>query len=295
MRQGGPVSQFLRKHFTHYNAGELIRAADAYKAQLAKGNGMMVTLAGAMSTGELGKSLAEMIRRGYVHAISSTGANVEEDIFNLIGHDEYKMLPKYRDMTPHDDAVLEKQGMPRVTDAAISEELAMGPVTKAVLKLWQAADAARKPQFHHQFLYQLLNDGTLKSKYQIDPKDSWMIEAAKRNLPMVVPGAADSTLGNGFAAACLRGEIHDATTIRSDFEAMVWLAGFYADFTKRGRQMGFFQIGGGIAGDYPICVVPMLKLDLKRDQTPYWSYFFQVTDATTSYGGYSGALPREKL
>ena len=100
MSVSGPVSQFLRHHFRHFNAAALIDAAEAYRAHLDKGGKMMVTLAGAMSTAELGLSLAEMIRQDKVHAISCTGANLEEDIFNLIAHDFYERVPHYRHLTP---------------------------------------------------------------------------------------------------------------------------------------------------------------------------------------------------
>ena len=59
--------------------------------------------------------------------------------------------------------------------------------------------------------------------------------------------------------------------------------------------MGFFQIGGGIAGDFPICVVPMLRQDMEQEDTPLWGYFCQISDSTTSYGSYSGTVPNEKI
>ena len=73
---------------------------------------------------------------------------------------------------------------------------------------------------------------------------------------------------------------------------MIELAKWYQTESKTG--IGFFQIGGGIAGDFPICVVPMIKQDL-RVSVPLWSYFCQISDSTTSYGSYSGAIPSEKI
>jgi hypothetical protein len=66
--------------------------------QLDGGNHMMITLAGAMSTAELGLSLAEMIRQDKVHLICCTGANLEEDVFNLVAHDYYERVPNYREV-----------------------------------------------------------------------------------------------------------------------------------------------------------------------------------------------------
>jgi len=282
-----PVTTFMRHHFRHFNAAALIDAADAYKAHLSGGGKMMVTLAGAMSTAELGLSLAEMIRQGKVHCISCTGANLEEDLYNLIAHDFYERIPHYRDLTPHDERHLN-----RVTDTCIPEEEAMRRLERAVLEEWQRADKNGERFFPHEFLFKVLRSGVLKKNYQIDPKDSWMIAAAEKNLPMVVPGWEDSTLGNMFAASCIRNDVK-SSTMRSGIEYMIELAAWY-QATAPNSRIGFFQIGGGIAGDFPICVVPMIHQDLRRE-TPVWGYFCQISDSTTSYGSYSGAVPNEKI
>ena len=142
-------------------------------------------------------------------------------------------------------------------------------------------------------MYQLLLSGVLEQYYEIDPTNSWMLEAAKKNLPIVVPGWEDSTMGNIFASYCLKGEL-DPSTMKSGIEYMMWLADYYTE-TAGNDGIGFFQIGGGIAGDFPICVVPMLYQDMERTDTPFWSYFCQISDSTTSYGSYSGAVPNEKI
>ena len=69
-------------------------AAKGYVAHLDNGGKMMITLGGAMSTAELGLSLAEMIRQDKVHLITCTGANLEEDVFNLVAHDYYERVPR---------------------------------------------------------------------------------------------------------------------------------------------------------------------------------------------------------
>ena len=256
----------------------------------------MITLAGAMSTGELGKTLAEMIRQGKVQAICCTGANLEEDVFNLVGQDEYLPLPEYSDLTQKDEARLRRQGYNRVTDVAIPDKKVVEPVSKAILALWQDAEAHQESKLPHAYLYDLLLRGTLSHLYQGDPRDSWMLAAAERQLPLVVPGWEDSTLGNEYAAALIRGEIKDSRTVLTGIDYMIALSMWYEDIAVRlGQPVGFFQIGGGIAGDFPICVVPLLRLNMGRKDVPLWQYFCQITDATTSYGGYSGALPNEKI
>ena len=294
MSTGGPVSQFLRHHFRHFNAAALIDAAEAYRAHLDKGGKMMITLAGAMSTAELGLSLAEMIRQDKVHAISCTGANLEEDIFNLIAHDFYERVPHYRHLTPEQEQELLERHMNRVTDTCIPEEEAIRRLEGALIEEWTRADQTGESFFPHQFLYRILRSGALKQYYQIDPRDSWVYAAMERDLPIYVPGWEDSTTGNVYAARCIAGDIKNVHTVRGGIEYMVDLADWYTRTSAR-HSIGFFQIGGGIAGDFPICVVPMLHQDLRRTNVPVWGYFCQISDSTTSYGSYSGAVPNEKI
>ncbi len=289
-----PVSDFVRHHFRHFNAAALVDAADGYQRHLDGGGKMLVTLAGAMSTAELGLSLAEMIRQDKVHAISCTGANLEEDLFNLVAHDFYERVPHYRDLTPADEADLLARHMNRVTDTCIPEEEAMRRLESALVDEWTAADRAGEQYFPHEFMFRVLRSGVLKDSYQIDPKDSWMIAAAEKNLPMIVPGWEDSTMGNMFAGHVITGDIKNVHTVRTGIEYMTWLAGWYTN-TSADHSIGFFQIGGGIAGDFPICVVPMLHQDLGRTGVPVWGYFAQISDSTTSYGSYPGAVPHEKI
>jgi deoxyhypusine synthase len=293
MKNKGPVSNFIVEHYKHFNSAALVDAAAAYEVQLEKGNKMMITLAGAMSTAELGKSLAEMIRQDKVQIITCTGANLEEDIMNLVAHSHYKRVPNYRDLTPQEEWDLMEGGLNRVTDTCIPEEEAFRRLQKHIHKIWKDAQDKGERFFPHEYMYKMLLSGVLEQYYEIDPKNSWMLAAAKKNLPIVVPGWEDSTMGNIFASYCIKGELNPST-MKSGIEYMTWLADWYTDNTKN-NGIGFFQIGGGIAGDFPICVVPMLYQDMERHDTPFWSYFCQISDSTTSYGSYSGAVPNEKI
>tara|TARA_R110002096_G_scaffold434386_3_gene655793 strand:+ start:4286 stop:5263 length:978 start_codon:yes stop_codon:yes gene_type:complete len=293
MENKGSISNFIETHYKHFNAAALVDAAKGYEAHLADGKKMLISLAGAMSTAELGKSLAEMIRQDKVQIISCTGANLEEDLMNLVAHSHYERVPNYRDLTPQQEWDLLEKGLNRVTDTCIPEEEAFRRLQKHVFKLWNDAEKSGKRYFPHEYLYQLLLSGDLEQYYEIDSKDSWMLAAAEKNIPIIVPGWEDSTLGNIFASYCLKNELKPST-MKSGIEYMVFLADWYT--REAGSEgIGFFQIGGGIAGDFPICVVPMLYQDMERTDTPFWSYFCQISDSTTSYGSYSGAVPNEKI
>jgi len=287
------ISAFLERHFRHFNAAAMMDAARDYRAHIDSGGSMLVTLAGAMSSAEIGLSLAQMIREGKVHAIATTGANLEEDVFNLVAHDQYLRVPHYRDLTAQDEQDLLDRHLNRVTDTCIPEVEAMRKIEAVLREEWAAAEAAGERLFPHEFLYRILLSGKLDQSFQIDPQDSWLLAAAKANLPIWTPGWEDSTCGNMFAAACIEG-VTQANTVKSGVEAMMQLAEWYSAYAPQ-SPVGFFQIGGGIAGDFPICVVPMLHQDLQREHVPLWAYFCQISDSTTSYGSYSGAVPNEKI
>jgi deoxyhypusine synthase len=316
------IQEFLRRHYRHFNAATLIEAADAYSAHVDSGGAMMVTLAGAMSTAELGISLAEMIREGKVDAITCTGANLEEDAFNLVAHDHYVRIPRWRSLSPAEEKDLELRGLNRVTDTCIPEEQAIRAIERPLIDLWREVDRRGERLFPHEFLYRLLRSDTLRESYQIDSRDSWLLAAAERDLPLFVPGWEDSTLGNVLAARVLDGTLSRYDVVRGGVEYMGALVDWYLRTTMDAcleqmrqvgggagdagvhrrairpedakRTVGFFQVGGGIAGDFPICVVPLIHQDLDCP-CPYWAYFCQISDSTTSYGSYSGAFPSEKI
>ncbi|MBA3649245.1 MAG: deoxyhypusine synthase family protein [Chitinophagales bacterium] len=289
----GPISEFMERQFLHFNSAALVDAAKGYEIHLNEGGKMMITLAGAMSTAELGISLAEMIRQDKVQIISCTGANIEEDVMNLVAHNHYERVPHYRDLTPADEWNLLENHFNRVTDTCIPEEEAFRRIQQHIYKIWMEAESSNQRFFPHEYMYHMLLSGVLEQYYQIDPKNSWVLAAAQKNLPIVVPGWEDSTMGNIFASYVIKNELK-ASTMKSGIEYMVWLAEWYRQ-NSDGKGIGFFQIGGGIAGDFPICVVPMMYQDLEWHDVPFWSYFCQISDSTTSFGSYSGAVPNEKI
>lgn len=289
-----PISDFMERNFRHFNAAELMEAAREYKKHVESGGKVLLAMAGAMSTAELGISLAQMIREGKIHAISTTGANLEEDLFNLVAHDRYVALRNYRDLTPDDELGLLKKGLNRVTDTCIPEVDAMRKIESLILPVWQKHDMAGSRLFPHEFIYELIRSGELEKHHKIDPKDSWLIAACEKNLPIFVPGWADSTLGNVFVAEHIKGSIRDLRTAKEGLAYMKELVDWYQR-ESAGGKIGFFQIGGGISGDFPICVVPLINQDVHLKDVPVWSYFCQISDSTTSYGSYSGAVPNEKI
>ena len=285
------VRDFVNEHYRHFNAGTVQRASASLVDMLESGGKLFLTLAGAMSTAEIGRSLAEMIRSGHVAAISCTGANLEEDVFNLVAHDHYVRVPHYEDLAPKDEEDLLARHLNRVTDTCIPEEEAIRAIEHEVLRLWKEASDEDSSRLPHRYLYRLLASGALEDAYQADPANSWLLAAAEVDLPLFVPGWEASTLGNIFAARCSEGVVNPSAVL-GGVHYMTELMTFYR---STAYPLAFLQAGGGIAGDFPICVVPLLHQDLGETDVPLWAWFAQITDATASYGGYSGAPPNEKI
>jgi deoxyhypusine synthase len=254
---------------------------------------MFWAVAGAMSSAQLGITLAPAIRAGLVHGLSVTGANLEESLFRLVAHRSYKDFPDYRYFTKHDDTRIRDDRMRRVTDTSIPEDEAFRAVEHLIVPMWKAAAAEDTPRFWHEYFYELIQ--TLPTElHEGNPEECWLLAAAQAKLPIVVPGYEDSTFGNVFASHVKLGEC-SAGIVRSGIEYMAALYDQYRALAAGpGAGVGFFQIGGGIAGDFPICVVPSIKYDLAEPVRP-WTYFCQISDSTTSYGSYSGATPNEKI
>lgn len=289
----GPISQFITHHYRHFNSAALVDAAKGYEEQLKDGGKMMLAMAGAMSTAELGLSLAEMIRQDKIHIVSCSANNLEEDIMNLVAHSHYKRVPNYRDLTPEQEHELLENHMNRVTDTCIPEEEAFRRLERHLVDVWSDAAAKGERYLPYEFMYKLIRSGVLEQYYEIDPKDSWVLAACEKNIPIVVPAWEDSTTGNIFTAHCIKGEFQP-NLVKNGIETMIFLTEWYRA-NSGGKGVGFFQIGGGTAGDFPICVVPMMAQDLEWHDVPLWKYFCQISDSTTSYGSYSGAVPNEKI
>jgi len=292
----GEIRRFMEKHYLHFNARETVAAARAYEEHVSRGGRMLVSLAGAMSTGEMGIILARMIREDRVHAISCTGANLEEDVFNLLGKDEYEFIPDWRALSAEDEQALYDRGMNRVTDTCIPEDI-MRHLEARLVQRWVAACESGDRKFPFQFLFDILSTGELEEHYQADPRDSWLLAAMEKGIPVYSPGWEDSTTGNMFAANVLTGRVPHHQCVKSGTEQFAHLIQWYLEHNGEREgfpSVGFFQIGGGIAGDFAICAVPSIIQDMQR-ATPFWGYFCQISDADPSYGGYSGAVPNEKI
>jgi deoxyhypusine synthase len=284
--------EFILKNYKNFNSRATKDATIAYWRHTEKGGKMFWAMGGAMSSAQMGITIAPAIRAGLISGMSVTGANLEESLFRLVAHNSYKDFPDYRYFTKEDDTKILEDRMRRVTDTSIPEDEAFRVVEKVIVPTWKKATEDKTRKFWHEYFYDLIK-GIEKDKHEGKAEECWLLAAAENNIPIVVPGYEDSTFGNIFASYVKNNEC-SANIVKSGIEYMGAFYDQYQELSK-GEGVGFFQIGGGISGDFPICVVPSLKYDMQIDNVKPWAYFCQISDSTTSYGSYSGATPNEKI
>ena len=286
-----PILDFVLGNYRNFNARATRDALIGYWRHVDGGGRMFWAVAGAMSSAQLGITMAPAIRAGLIHGMSVTGANLEESLFRLVANASYKDFPDYRYFTKEDDTRILEARMRRVTDTSIPEDEAFRAVEHVLVPMWKQASESSQRRFWHEYFYELVQR-LEPERHEGKADECWLLAAARAELPLVVPGYEDSTFGNIFASHVKHGDC-SASIAKSGIE---YMAAFYDQYRQlsEGAGVGFFQIGGGIAGDFPICVVPSIKYDLEAEVQP-WAYFCQISDSTTSYGSYSGATPNEKI
>lgn len=308
-----PVTNFLADTKRHCNGGRTVDAGFWLKEHCDKGGKIFLTMAGAGSSFQMGITISELIRAGKIAAISVTGANLEESLYRLLAHDDYAYIPDYEQLTPQEEKELDHAGFRRITDTFLPEEETVRVILPELEKLWREAEAQGRSLLWHEFFFELFERGIVDTANNPNIKNCWLYQAWKHKIEVFVPGIEDSTMGNIFTHACYGGEhpflskyklkepVNPLFVLHS-VHYMHRLAEFYMNTTKE-HGHAFLQLGGGIAADFPMCVVPHLKKDFMAEQTieeqekniPPWAGFVEIHSSPMSYGSYSGAGGKEKI
>lgn len=296
-----PISTYAMETLNHCNAGSTLHAALWLKNHLDNGGKLVVTLAGALSSFQVGVMLAELIRQGKVHMVSATGANHEESYYRYVAHSHYAYIPRYTELTPDQEAELRDAGLRRITDTFLPEDESVRIMEPHLLKFWQEAQKKGESYYPHEYFRRLFAENKIKPDPQANPKDCWTLAAYEKNVPIVIPGFEDSTMGNIFASYTYQGKNRqdngprlDGSTMKTGLEYFHLMYDWYMEESKN-TPIAFLQLGGGISADFPICVVPSLKHDLKLPKVRDWAGFIEIGSSPMSYGSYSGAGGKEKI
>ena len=297
-----PVSAFAERTLRHCNGGATLQAGLWLKSHLDNGGKLIVTIAGALSSFQIGVVLAELIRRDKVHLVSATAANHEESYYRYVAHSHYAYIPRYTELTPEQEAELRDAGLRRLTDTFLPEDESVRIMEPHLLKMWQDAEKAGEQYFPHEYFRRLFSEDLIKADAEANPNDCWAYAAFQKNIPIVIPGFEDSTMGNIFASYTYSGKhrtdngpVLDPHIMKTGIQYFTWMYDWYMEQSKD-HPIAFLQLGGGIAADFPICVVPSIKHDLKlHDKVRDWAAFIEIGSSPMSYGSYSGAGGKEKI
>lgn len=296
-----PVSAFAERTLNHCNGGATYQAALWLKQHLAHGGKIVVTIAGALSSFQIGVMLAELIRKDKVHLISATAANHEESYYRYVAHSHYAYIPRYTELTPEQEAELRDNGFRRITDTFLPEDESVRIMEPHLLKMWKNAQKKGERYFPHEYFRRLFAEKLIKPDPLANADDCWAYAAYQKNIPIVVPGFEDSTMGNIFASYTYGGTLRkdkkivlDQNIMKTGLEYFTFLYDWYMKTAKK-SSIAFLQLGGGIAADFPICVVPSLKHDLQLGRVRPWAGFVEIGSSPMSYGSYSGAGGKEKI
>ncbi len=296
-----PVSDYAAQTLMHCNGGSTMQAALWLKDHLANGGKLVVTIAGALSSFQVGVMLAELIRQGKVHLVSATAANHEESYYRYVAHSHYAYIPRYTELTPEQEAELRDAGLRRITDTFLPEDESVRIMEPHLLKMWKDAEKKGESYFPHEYFRRLFKLGLIKPDPKANPADCWTYAAFKKNIPIVIPGFEDSTMGNIFASYTYGGKwkqkgdtVLSPRIMKGGLEYFTFLYDWYMEESKK-HPIAFLQLGGGIAADFPICVVPSIKHDLRHHNVRDWAGFIEIGSSPMSYGSYSGAGGKEKI
>ncbi len=297
-----PVSAYAERALNHCNGGSTMQAALWLKNHLDNGGKLVVTLAGALSSFQIGIMLAELIRQGKVHLVSATGANHEESYYRYVAHSHYAYIPRYTELTPEQEAELRDTGLRRITDTFLPEDESVRIMEPHLLKMWKDAEQKGEKYFPHEYFRRLFSEKLIKPDPKANPNDCWTLAAYEKNIPIVIPGFEDSTMGNVFSSYTYSGPhkkkgdpIVSAAVMKSGLDYFHLMYDWYMKESKD-APIAFLQLGGGISADFPICVVPSLKHDLRmHGKVRDWAGFIEVGSSPMSYGSYSGAGGKEKI
>ncbi|MEK7145065.1 MAG: deoxyhypusine synthase family protein [Patescibacteria group bacterium] len=296
-----PVSTFAERTLLHCNGGSTMQAALWLKNHLQNGGKLIVTLAGALSSFEIGVILAELIRKNKVHLISATAANHEESYYRYVAHSHYANIPRYTELTPEQETELRDAGLRRITDTFLPEDESVRIMEPHLLEMWRGAQEKGERYFPHEYFRRLFTEKLIQPDPQANPDDCWAYATYQKNIPIVIPGFEDSTMGNIFSSYTYKGPhknkedvVLDGAVMKSGPEYFHLMYDWYLKESET-SPIAFLQLGGGIAADFPICVIPSLKHDLKLKGVRDWAGFIEIGSSPMSYGSYSGAGGKEKI
>lgn len=277
------LSAYQSSAFGARRLGEALEVMEA----MAKDPGCFVvcTLSGAMTVAKMGLVVCEMIERGYIDAIVSTGALQAHGMIEGSGMSHFK----YREGM--DDTELYEKGYDRVYDTLELEKnlddlqeivsVALAGLDHGAVHSSHTIMAGLGAYLSEHFKGQR---GILKSAYE-------------RGLPIYVPAFTDSELGLDVAVHNMaRGRAGQPKLRFDPFEDLY----HYADTIAAQERIGIFTIGGGVPRNWaqqvgPFLEISQLRLGDRGGVTKRFQYGVRICPEPVSWGGLSGCTYSEGM
>jgi deoxyhypusine synthase len=275
------VRAMSKTAFTGRQVGE---AADVLEAMARdKDCFVVMTLAGAMTVAKQGLIISELIDRGIVNAIVSTGALMAHGLVEATGKSHFRYNPEVS------DTELYEQGYNRVYDTLEPEQNLddVEEVMSEILEGWDHNEIVCSYKLNHTIGEHLARRvgqrGILKSAYE-------------NGVPVFVPAFTDSELGLDVA---LNNRLRESTgRHKLRFDPFEDLEHFAATLLRQTR-LGILTIGGGVPRNWSQQFGPFIELRHRRlgENVPLKRYHYgvRICPEPVYWGGLSGSPYSEAI
>lgn len=258
-----------------YNARRLAEACDCAKRMLSeKDTVVCLTLAGAMTPIGMSGPIIKMMELGFIDFIISTGANLYHDLHRAFD------LPVVKGNSEANDEELNKEGIARIYDVFIDEELTLLETDAVILRLAESRDF-EQPLSTAEF-HKLLGEIVLNSAPH--PEKSLVAQAAKFNVPVYTSSPGDSSIGMNLVVPWLFGHKIILDPVKDVIETTA--------IVGSAKKNGAIIVGGGSPKNFYMQTQPTLW-QILNDNRGGHDYFIQLTTDSPQWGGLSGATPQE--
>lgn len=267
-----------------FGARRLGDAANVFEEMVRDtGCGVVLTLSGAMTVAKMSLVVCEMIDRGYVSAVVSTGALITHGLVEGTGATHFKYDPRMSDKELFD------KGYDRVYDTLELEN----NLDDLELFIRQVLiDLPEDTVVCSHTLIAAIGDALL-AKYP-DGRGI-LLSARRKNIPVFIPAFTDSEMGLDFA-------VHNILRRKADqpkrqFDPFLDLT-HYAEWAKAQDRLGIFTIGGGVPRNWAQQVSPYLEIASYRagehlDALVRFRYGVRICPDSEHLGGLSGCTYSE--
>ena len=274
------IRHLIDEGFQAFNAGRLSEACQIFSEKMLAAEHettIGLTVAGALKPAGLGGCVIELIDRGLIDFIISTGANLYHDL-------HYALNFTLRRGSPFlDDVALYEQGVIRIYDVLFPAAVLLE--TDAYIRDFLARSGLNEPISTAEFHYHLGRD--LLERWPGCEEHSVLARAALLGVPIYTSSPGDSSIGMNVAYHEL---MHDSRLMIDHNKDVNEVCAI----VLAGKKNGCVILGGGSPKNFYLQAQPTLW-EVYGIPKGGNDYFIQITTDQVVWGGLSGATPAEAV